>query len=231
MPEIKINDLLIKYHNNSTDMGVITEIFSEDPYKFLSIPDNALIIDIGAHIGTFSLRCAKEKNCLVYAYEPCEENYKLLCENIHNNSLSDKISAFRMAVSNKIGMREFYVDAYHYSGSSFYLKYFSDKKTFGRPFHAEMVKCTTPKQIFDDNKITHCNVLKIDCELEEKNILLDPETSEILEKVDVIIVEFHCLPYGKSIAEHLRNRGFSIHCNNQFLFEGGIIRATKGDII
>jgi FkbM family methyltransferase len=163
----------------------------------------------------------------VYAYEPCEENYKLLIENIYNNSLSDKISAFRMAVSNKIGMREFYVDAYHYSGSSFYLKYFSNKKTFDRRFYAEMVKCTTLKQIFDDNNITHCNVLKIDCELEEKNILLDTEMSKILETIDTIIVEFHCLPYGKSIAEHLKNKGFSIHCNNQFLFEGGIIHAKR----
>ncbi len=230
MPEIKINNMLIKYHDNSTDMGVITEIFHEDPYRLLNIPDNAVIVDIGAHIGTFSLRCAKEKNCMVFAYEPCEENYKLLCENIHNNSLGDRISAFRIAVSNKIGMREFYVDTYHYSGSSFYLKYFYDKKTLDRPFHAEMVKCTTLKQIFDDNKIIHCNVLKIDCELEEKNILLDPETSKIVENVDTIIVEFHCLLYGKSIAEYLKNRGFSIYCNNQFLFEGGIIHAVRDRI-
>lgn len=227
MPEIEINNIKINYHDNSTDMGVIKEIFFEDPYRVVDIPNNSLIVDIGSHIGTFSLRCAKEKNCIVYSYEPCEDNYKLFVDNICNNNLNDKIKAFKKAVSNKSGVREFYVDPYHYSGSSFYLKYYADKNAFDRPYRTEKVECTTLKQIFDDNNITRCNILKIDCELEEKKILLDKDSSDTLEKVDKIMLEFHCLPYGKIIAEYLKNKGFSIHCNNQFQFERGTLYCEK----
>lgn len=208
-------------------MGVIKEVFFEDPYIITSIPNNSLVIDIGAHIGIFSLRCAKERNCTVYSYEPCEDNYKLLVDNIRNNHLDDKINASKKAVCNQSGMREFYVDPYHYAGSSFYLKYLAEKNAFGRHYYAEKVECTTLTQIFDDNNIEHCHVLKMDCELEEKNILLDKDSADILEKIDKIMLEFHCLPYGKEIAEYLKNKGFSIYCNNQFQFERGTIYANR----
>jgi len=225
--EIDINGLKINYHDNSTDIGVIKEIFLEDPYYIMGIPNGSLVIDIGAHIGIFSLRCAKEKNCTVYSYEPCEDNYRLLINNICNNGLGDKIKAFRNAVSNKSEIREFYVDPYHYAGSSFYLKYFADKKAFDRPYNTEKVECITLKQIFDDNGIAHCNILKMDCEYEEKNILLDKDSSDILENIDKIILEFHCLSYGKEIAEHLKNKRFSLYCNNKFQFERGTIYANR----
>jgi len=223
-----INGIKINYHDNSTDMGVIKEIFFEDPYKIGNIPINAVVIDVGAHIGTFSARCAFERNCIVYAYEPCEDNYKLLMENIHANNLDNKIKAFNCAVSDKNGIRDFCIDPYHYSGSSFYLKYFAEQKTFDRPFHIVKVECVTLKQIFDENKITHCNVLKMDCEMEEKPILLNKDSLDAIERTDKIILEHHSLADGKIIAEYLKNIGFSVSSNNQFQAEGGILHAEKG---
>lgn len=216
-----INGLQINYHDNSTDMGVIKEIFFEDPYQIGKIPLDSVVIDVGAHIGTFSLRCALERNCTVYAYEPCAENYKFLVDNIHVNNLDTKVRAFNRAVSNKNGVREFCVDTYHYSGSSFYLK--------ARPFHAVKVECTTLKQIFDENNIQHCDVLKMDCEGEEKHILLDMDSISALERTGKIILEHHTLLDGKEIAEYLRNKGFSVSSNNQFQAEGGILHAARNN--
>lgn len=222
-----INGIKINYHDNSTDMGVIKEIFFEDPYKITSIPYNSIIIDIGAHIGTFSIRCANEMKCTVYAYEPCNENYKLLIDNIDVNKLNDKIKAFNKAVSDKSITRDFCIDPYHYSGCSFYLKDFAEQKTFNRPFYVVKVECITLKQIFDDNNINHCDVLKLDCELEEKHILLDKDSVNILKRIDKIIIEHHCISDGKDIAVYLESKGFSVHSNNQFQAEGGILHATK----
>jgi len=225
--EIEVDNIKINYHDNSTDIRIIQEIFFEDPYHIADIPNNSLIIDIGAHIGIFSMRCAKERGCTLYAYEPCEDNYRLLVNNIHNNGLEDKIKTFRMALSNQSGTREFYIDPYHYAGSSFYLKESAEKKTFDRPYYSEKVECITLKQIFDSNNIEHCYMLKMDCEEEEKNILLDKDSSNILDKIDKIIVEFHLLSYGKEIAEYLKNKGFSVYCNNEFQFERGTIYADR----
>lgn len=224
-----INGLKINYHDNSTDMGVIKEIFFEDPYQIGKIPLDSVVIDVGAHIGTFSLRCALERNCTVYAYEPCEDNYKFLIDNIRANNLDNKIKAFNSAVSDKNGTRDFCVDPYHYSGSSFYLKDFAEKKTFDRPFHVVKVECVTLKQIFDENKITHCNVLKMDCEMEEKRILLNKDSLDAIERTDKIILEHHSLSDGKEIAEYLRNKGFSVSSNNQFQAEGGILHAARNN--
>jgi len=225
--EIEVDNIKINYHDNSTDIRIIQEIFFEDPYHIADIPNNSLIIDIGAHIGIFSMRCAKERGCTVYAYEPCEDNYRLLVNNIHNNGLEGKIKVFRMALSNQSGTREFYIDPYHYAGSSFYLKESAEKKTFDRPYYSEKVECITLKQIFGSNNIEHCYMLKMDCEEEEKNILLDKDSSDILGKIDKIIVEFHLLSYGKEIAECLKNKGFSLYCNNEFQFERGTIYADR----
>ena len=222
-----INGINISYNDNSTDMGVIKEIFFEDPYKVRDIPNNSIVIDIGGHIGTFSIRCANEKNCTVYVYEPCEESYRLLIHNININKLYDKIKAFNKAVSDDNIVRDFYVDTYHYSGSSFYLKDFAEQKTFTRPYHIVKVECVTLKQIFDDNNIIHCNILKLDCELEEKRILLDEKSTMSLEKVDKIIIEHHCISDGKDIAMYLESKGFSVSSNNQFQAHGGILHATR----
>lgn len=225
--EIEVGDIKINYHDNSTDIMVIQEIFFEDPYHVANIPNNSLIIDVGAHIGIFSLRCAKERDCTVYSYEPCEDNYKLLTDNIRNNGLENKIRAFRKAVSNQSGIREFYIDPYHYSGSSFYLKESAEKNTFDRTYYSEKVECITLKQIFDNNNIEYCHMLKMDCEEEEKNIILDKDSSDVLDKIDKIILEFHYLSYGKEIAEYLKNKEFSIYCNNEFQFERGMIYAHR----
>ena len=214
-------------HRGYIDTGVIKEVFFENPYQIEKIPNNSIVIDIGAHIGTFSIRCANDRDCTVYSYEPCKENYDLLVENININNLNNKIRAFNNAVSNKSGIREFYIDPAHYAGCSFFLKGDTEKKLFDRPYRTVEIGCVTLRQIFDNNNITRCDVLKLDCEGEEKNIILDKNASDILDKIPMIILEHHWLSEGKEIAEYLRGKGFTVYSNNQFKGEGGVFHAVK----
>lgn len=226
MPTEIINDLKIN-HRGNVDIGVIKEVFFENPYQIEKIPNNSIVIDIGAHIGTFSIRCANDRDCTVYSYEPCKENYDLLIENIKINNLNNKIKAFNKAVSNKSCIREFYIDPVHYAGCSFLLKDLTEQKLFDRPYHTVRIGCVTLRQIFDDNNITHCDILKLDCEGEEKNIILDKNASDILDKIYMIILEHHWLFEGKKMTEYLRGKGFTVYSNNQFKAEGGILHAVK----
>ena len=55
-----------------------------------SIKQGDVIVDIGAHIGSFSIFAAtKFRDTIVYAYEPAPENFKLLKENIKLNKLNN----------------------------------------------------------------------------------------------------------------------------------------------
>lgn len=57
---------------------VASETFELDCYEFDRIPDGAAVLDVGAFHGTFALRCAIEKGCVVLAYEPCAANREIL---------------------------------------------------------------------------------------------------------------------------------------------------------
>ena len=53
-----------------------------------------------------------------------------------------------------------------------------------------MVDSISLKKIFDDNKIEHCNFLKLDCEGAEYEIIKNLPLS-YFEKIDKIIIEYH----------------------------------------
>ncbi len=193
-----INGVKIAYQGN--EYGVISEVYNEDPYRVKEIKENGIVIDIGGCIGVFSIRCAKERNCTVYAYEPYLESYNLLVYNTRVNGLENKIIAFNKAVSNKKEVRDFYIQPNHFAGSTFYLG-------TGIPYIKEKVECITLTDIFKDNNLDRCDLVKMDCEGEEKNILLDCQE---LKRIDKIILEYHLYVDGKAIMEHLRKMGFLV---------------------
>ena len=71
------NGIQYKIHPRSTDMGLVREIHSENIYQIQrgDIRDGSVVIDIGAHIGIFSVFAASQApNVTVYSFEPEPEN-------------------------------------------------------------------------------------------------------------------------------------------------------------
>src|SRR5438445_5485470 len=64
--------------------------------------DGNIAVDIGAHIGSYSLRLARRFR-VVYAFEPSFQNYYLLDMNVRRNHLENKIFALKIAVSDSSG--------------------------------------------------------------------------------------------------------------------------------
>lgn len=66
--------------------------------------EDMIVVDVGAHVGYFSLLAAKKvgPKGRVYAFEPEESNYRLLEENIELNGYHN-IIAYKLAISNKRG--------------------------------------------------------------------------------------------------------------------------------
>lgn len=71
-----------------------------------SFEKDDIFVDIGANMGVYTLWAAKKNNIKTYAFEPESQNYALLIQNIYFNKVSDKVKAFNLAISNKIGTGE-----------------------------------------------------------------------------------------------------------------------------
>ncbi len=62
------------------------------------------ILDIGANIGTSSIPFAQKTSCHVFAIEPVPENFNVLCQNIRQNNLYDRITCIQKAISTHPGI-------------------------------------------------------------------------------------------------------------------------------
>ncbi len=77
--------LKLKIRTKSTDLMALTHVWLIEEYDNpdLKISNNDTIVDIGAHIGLFSLFAAQFcKKGRVFCFEPVSDNYELLLENI-----------------------------------------------------------------------------------------------------------------------------------------------------
>ena len=73
----------------------IIEIFLEEEYG--SVPHGAVVIDLGANIGVFTIYAATTaREVRVYAYEPMPEFFAVLNENIRLNRNSESVQAFQL---------------------------------------------------------------------------------------------------------------------------------------
>ena len=194
----------IKFNLREDEEQVINEAFIEDPYRIETIERGGIVIDIGAHIGTFALRCAIERDCMVYAYEPNHSTYELLVENVTINGLEGKVIPFKLAIGRVVGKRSFYSRPYHHVSSSLYLNHYT-KDAPG--YLTSEVQCTTLKQIFEDNDISECVALKIDCEEAEEEVFSE-ESEKYFKRASYVALEWHFYD-GRVYADYLSNLGFS----------------------
>jgi len=173
--------LKIKIRKYSTDLMALTHVWLIEEYKTknFQIKNNDIIIDVGAHIGLFSLYASQFcKSGSIYSFEPVKENYQLFLENTRINNLK-QIKPFNLAVSNSNSDVTLYLNEDE-SGHSMFSE---SSKTI-------TVKSISLQQIFDDNQIKNCNFLKLDCEGTEYEILENLPIS-YFNKIEKIIIEYH----------------------------------------
>jgi len=187
------------------DWDFVKEEFFEDMYVLDDVSQNSIVIDLGAHIGTFTLRCAKLRGCEVYAYEPGSESFSLLVENVGLNGLTDRVKCFNEAVGKRYAPRKFYVEETQGS-SSFYLGINPDFKD--KPLKLERVQCTTLKRIFEDNGIEECDTLKMDIEGAEREVLND-ESKPYFKRVRYVAIEWHNYD-GHIYRDYMQQLGFKV---------------------
>ena len=174
------NGLKIRLRANTSDLGIFNEIFLINEYP---LPKEKIktAVDIGAHIGLFTLFISKKAERII-CFEPLKENFRLLKENIRINGLKN-VYVYNCGLSSRT-----------YKGKIFLPKK-TDRINWGVtstvPTSTEisnryqLAKFVKPNFIF--KKFNKIDYLKMDCEGCEFKILplLD------LNKINFIVMEYH----------------------------------------
>ena len=171
----------IKIRTSTTDFMALANVWLLEDYKIkkFEIRSNDVIVDIGAHIGIFTIYASQFcNNGKIYSFEPVRENYDLLLNNIKLNN-SEQVKPFNLAVSNTNDDVTIYINDDKAAHSIFP----SSESSIN-------VKSITLQNIFEENNINHCNFLKLDCEGAEYEILCNLP-AKYFKEIDKIVMECH----------------------------------------
>ncbi len=218
---IKKKDAVLRFRNGLTwhvdttkrGFAVLGDVWLQKPYELLlKIKDPKIIIDLGAHIGSFSIMAATTfPQARVYAFEASRENFALLKKNIEENKIKN-IIANKVGVSTVDGMLDFFIDEKNTVLNSFI------KTRQASTLESYKVKCRRLSTIFSDLKIRECDFLKLDIEGLERSILESALHDKILNKIRALVTEIE--PDSPNFKETLN-----------LLSHHGFIVSTKKDII
>lgn len=155
-----------------------------------SIPQNAILWDVGANIGLYSCYAAKSKNCRVYAFEPSVLNMELLARNISLNDLASMVTIVPLPLTDAISTSTLNMTTMEWGGalSTFGQGYGHD----GLPLKVVFSFSTIGLSMSDAAKrlnVPAPNYIKIDVDGIEALILKGGH--EILSNVQSVLIEIN----------------------------------------
>lgn len=211
----------------SPDSQSLTDLFHEIwiredycPAGYKIRPDD-VVIDIGANIGVFAAYAAsRARDGRVYAYEPFPGCVTWLRKNIEASRL-DNVVIIPQGVAGKQHARKLRVS------SLWILNSLYESIDEGSELQ---IDCVGLEQVFGDNKLDHCDLLKIDCEGAEYEIL-EECPPDILDRVRRITGEYHQGAHQRGTGEGLRrfleSRSFRMDKLHPLAPDTGIFCATN----
>lgn len=216
-------DFAVAYRPNSSDEGVLSHSFEND--IFLSgVPEyrpvaTDIVLDIGAHLGDFSLFVSRKVN-RVYAVEANGETYALLRANVSMNEANNIITD-HAAIAGNNG----YTELFHaVDGESW-----GDSTEFNYRNSSETVRSVTLDRYLFERNIPRVNFAKFNCEGAEFRIIMSTDAAT-LSKFDTMLILYHCdlVPEfnEQDLCRKFNQSGFKTTTRNQERERGWII-ATR----
>ncbi|WP_315924294.1 FkbM family methyltransferase [Mesorhizobium sp. SP-1A] len=214
----------VALRQGTADESVVDESFDQDIFfsgvpEYLSREDD-VVIDVGAHIGTFSLLAARRSpRGTVHAIEASRESYNYLTVNAALNGLGN-LKPHLLALSNSQGTVTLHHDSGNWGHSI--MKRLSAK--------GEQVKADTLGHFMEENGIERCSFVKFNCEGAEFPILMNAADDD-LAKIDMMLILYHeDLAEGfkaDRLIDRLTSAGFATKVRKQEKLRGWIIAQRK----
>jgi FkbM family methyltransferase len=215
-----IDGFEVAYRKGTADEEVLKDSFSHDIF-YPGVPEykpaeRDVIIDVGAHIGTFSLLSSRKLgHGKVYAIEASQDTFNILRINVALNRLAN-VSVHHLAISDNEGEVTLHYDRGNWGHSIV--------KALSR--FSETVKSTTLSRFLKINNIESCQFIKFNCEGAEFPILLSTPP-RILQRFGTILVLYHCDLWTRNtqadLISHLQSTGFRCVVRNQTRERGWIV--------
>ncbi len=202
-----------RYRPRTLDARILRSVVIENEYRLPPrFQAEDVIVDIGAHIGSFALAVLNRGAGQVHCFEPHPDNFALLCENL--SPFEERVNLYSravwrsdesfagLAVENPIAARN--TGAYRLTAAT-------------SPASVEVTSLDDILTSLEPKR--RVRLLKLDCEGAEWPILF---TAKHLDRVDAICGEYHLgplpamysvdeLPYNEErLKFHLRSLGFQV---------------------
>jgi FkbM family methyltransferase len=209
------------YRGGTADEVVLKEESFENDALFTRVPEykpssDHVILDIGAHIGAFSLLASsKVPQGKVYAIEACQDTFNYLSVNIALNRATN-ISHHHLAIMDKSGSVTLYYDSGNWGHSVV--------RRLSR--RSEEVQACSLAEFMEQYGIQRCDFVKFNCEGAEFPIILNTPTN-VLNRCRTMLVLFHMDLWWANtphdLMSHLTASGFRCDLYKQSRYRGWII--------
>jgi FkbM family methyltransferase len=199
----------IRLTGDNDDFVTVLLVFGRRDYG--DIPAGGVVVDIGAHLGAFTLYAMAEGADRVYAFEPDPLLCRTLRENVAANGFSRHVIVTEAAV---VGQPTAAVRFEREENASGHVaRSMEHSNAAGAPASTIAVRALTLSEILAEHGISCVDLLKIDCEGSEYDIIF-AEAPAAWTRVRQVRLEYH-LGRADELKSKLRDLGFEIIFESQ----------------
>ena len=184
----------------------MAEIYKDKIYQpYLPLrKEGTVCLDVGGNLGMTAYYFSQYFDKVI-TLEPSTSHCDLLIKMIAVNHIQN-VTVLKKALYIKEGLFGFGGPKDNKTMRSLHMATWQDGK------EEEKVETITLDKLFEDYKIDHVNLMKLDIEGSEVEVLSHPSFKKVADKIDVIIVERHEWSgrHPNQLREALKNANFNI---------------------
>ncbi len=184
-------DLRLSDVEDSKSIVDFADELYQDIYELdkMDLKPDDVFIDVGANIGFVSLFVAKKyPGTKIIAFEPAPDTFNALEKNIAQNDAQNVVAINKAVNGDGRDLELLIMPGDSGASNAFGTEELVDRFTKDMGATVVTVPATTIDHVFKEYEIEKCKVLKLDCEGAEYEVL---RTTDILEKIDHIVMELH----------------------------------------
>ena len=199
-------------NDDSSAWFTMYEVFVKQVYQDLNIRKNDIVLDVGSHVGMFSLYAHEKGAKQIYAFEPTETTFKHLSKNLgkHRN-----IKTFNYAMSGHDGKIQFHI----VGPSTVCSSYENVNNTKDEPRKTIEIPCMSFPTFLKNNNVDRIDVLKMDCEGGENDIFPTMPDYFLKHRMRKIYMEVHNflpdhednLKFAQQMKDRLEKLGYKVY--------------------
>lgn len=204
------------YTECEEDLFIINEVFNELCYG-THLSGDYMLLDVGLNIGISALFFNSLPQIKqIYAFEPVLDTYQKCLRNLQLNNAGLKIKTFNYGLGNSDRDEEF-IFSENFKGSVGSIGLSDYKKNNSQQLKNVKVSIREASTVFDElMKLNPAQKLlaKLDCEGAEHEIIPNLKESGILDKISVILMEWHNIEF-LNILNHFDSFNYFYHKNSE----------------